>query len=302
MEKVEEITNHPEKDLGLTVLEKNFQGRRHLRILQGKEPEQKLVLKEMPPKPCQIQLGQTLQAEGLGLSFATPTVLFYETRTGQKFTLMEKIEGNLLEEILQTNPQRGLKISKQVARDYQVLVEKFQEKHPLDLDQEKTRLKNWINKVLEEWPQKILEKEIVTPEQISHLREYLLSLVDSDLFCFGHGNIIGDNIIVSEEGIYLLNLDLRPFPGKTWFYDYLRSLDWFLLKTSNNQANTDLVRQELENLNENFNSDEEMIKKVFALRIIGIYGEDFLKRGDLGKGDSKEKEKVFQDLLKELLK
>lgn len=279
------------KENGLELVEAEFfRGKKTIFKVSNSSGEN-LILKTGRIEPFQGRLMKIAEEMEADLCFKVPAI----AKQGAGWILMEEIKGKFLNDFYVENPDWYSEVSKKVSDDYQKVVAKFLEKEtPGNLLEDG---KKWLFSMLCSWGGPIIEEGLMDFQTIKNLGEKFEAVVSDkgeDFFGWFHGNIIGDHLIIKNEDVYLLDLHIASRPGKG-YYDFLRALDWILLKTDN--AETDLnrivgwMKQYLEQY------DREEVKLVIALRCIGILGWDMLHQGDLGKGDAEIKKKLLMKFI-----
>lgn len=206
----------------------------------------------------------------------------------------EKIEGDYIYKKFEADPDWVVEISRRVADDYQKVIAAYFEKNSTKSGNILEDGKKWIFGKLLMWGGSIVEEGLVSHQEISKLAEAFEDMIGKrgeDLFGYFHGNVIGDHIYVGDDKtLYLLGMRIVPRPGKG-YYDFLRALDWFVLKADNETASLDYIVGWMKKYLAQH--DWEEVKLVFALRCIGILGWDMLHRGDFGKGDTVKKKEIL---------
>jgi hypothetical protein len=211
----------------------------------------------------------------------------------------ENIKGDYIYKTLETNPDGIVKISNQVADDYQKLIAEYQKRNYEVTGNLLDDGKNWLFGKLLMWGGSIVEEGLISHQEITELTgtfEDVVNKKGENFFGYFHGNVIGDHIYVGEDKtFYLLGMRIVPRPGKG-YYDFLRILDWLLLKTDSQVIEINQLVGWMKQYLTQYNWEE--VKLVFALRCIGILGWDMLHRGDLGKGDTEAKKKLLLQFIR----
>lgn len=203
----------------------------------------------------------------------------------------ENMSGRFLYTFFEERPDWAVEMSKQISDDYQKVIEKFLgEKFEKDLLAEG---ENWLFEKLDLWSRPIIDAGLIKKEEIEKIKEdfrEIISWKSEEFFGQFHGNVIGDHIFMDENMVpYLLGMRIVPRPGRG-YYDFLRSLDWMILKADQTNGFDRMVAWMREYLGD---YDWEEIKLVFALRCIGILGWDALHRGDHGVGNFEQKKEML---------
>ena len=206
----------------------------------------------------------------------------------------ESLKGDYIYNKFEADPDGVIKTSQRVAADYQKVIAAYFEKNQEKRGNILENGKNWLFGKLLMWGGSIVEEGLMSYQEISELAKDFEDAVQKkgeEFFGYSHGNVIGDHIYVSDgKMLYLLGMRIVPRPGKE-YYDFLRTLDWFILKADNEIVNVDRVLGWMKKYLGQY--DWEEVKLVFALRCIGILGWDMLHRGDFGKGDLEKKKEIL---------
>lgn len=226
------------------------------------------------------------------------SVPYEEVAGGNYWQPVEEIKGEYLFKYLDINLDWVVKISKKIADDYQKVALEYLHSSRQD-DNLLGDGRNWLFNSLSKWSGAIVEKGWMNHREIADLAEAFEEVIrkrGEDFFGYAHGNIIGDHIYVGEDKIlYLFGMRVVPRPSRG-YYDFLRALDWILLKTDSNEINFTRIVDWMKRYLSKYEWEE--IKLVFALRCIGILGWDMLHRGDYGRGDFETKKKLLLKFIK----
>jgi len=272
-----EIVFHPERDEEMKFLEN---------VNKNKEGESIIKFQnELIPI-----IGEMFRNKEI--SFATVEARSVEG--GNFWEPIEKIEGKYLWEMFDNNIEWSIEISKKIENDYQKVINKYFELNPKIREDILRDGENWLGDKLLAWSKPIIREGLIGRQEIEKIKKDFKEVIkqkDKNFWGYFHGNIIGDHIYIGEDGInYLLGLNIVYRPGKG-YYDFLRSLDWILLKVDNTNVNFECTVAWMKKYLGKF--DWEEIKLVFALRCIGILGQDMLNQEDLGKGDRVLKKEIL---------
>src|SRR3972149_36565 len=151
-------------------------------------------------------------------------------------SILEEIEGKLLNDFYGEKPEWYVEVSKKIADDYQLVIQEVQK--TLALGDLLSEGKEWFSSRLETWGWPIFDAGLIDTAVLEKTQkdfDEVTAKNGEDFFGWFHGNIIGDHIIVSGENLYLLDLDAVPRPGRG-YYDFLRALDFMLLKEEGGTA------------------------------------------------------------------
>lgn len=213
---------------------------------------------------------------------------------GNYWQPVENIKGNYIYKNLDANSDWVVETSKKVVDDYQKVIAEYFRRNPSKTGNLMEDGKNWLFGKLLMWSGSIVEDGLISHQKIAELTkafEEVIQKKGEGFFGYCHGNVIGDHIYVGEDKtLYLLGMRIVPRPGKD-HYDFLRTLDWILLKTDNASVDFHRVAGWMKQYLKQY--DWEEVKLIFALRCIGILGWDMLHRGDFGKGDTEMKKKLL---------
>lgn len=212
---------------------------------------------------------------------------------GNHWEPAEDIKGDYLFKYLDTNPGWVVETSKKIADDYQkVALEYVHNFKQADNLLEEGR--DWLFDSLSKWSETIVEKGWISNREVSELTEAFEKVIQKRgeyFFGYAHGNIIGDHIYIGEDKtLYLFGMRVvsRPAGG---YYDFLRALDWILLKTDSEKINLERIVAWMKQYLLEYEWEE--MKLIFSFRCIGILGWDILHQGDYGKGDFETKKKLL---------
>lgn len=215
-----------------------------------------------------------------------------ETLDGYNWTPERSIRGTWLLEILTEDPQRAIEMSFKIAEDYRKVVREYRLSLGLSEEVNLQEDRQWLFGSLLKWSGPIVEAGHLKHSDVSWITKTFEQFIDEQgvkAFGFAHGNIIGDCILVAEGGTFLFGMQVVPRPGR--YYDFLRALDWFILKTPTDERTYEQVFEWIHTYIPEEYLDEAFL--VFGLRCIGILGWDMIHRGDLGEGDPRMKTEVL---------
>lgn len=213
---------------------------------------------------------------------------------GNNWRPVSKIEGQWIYEKFQEELGFVIETSKRVADDYQKVIARAQAEaissNLVDVEEGK----KWVFGSFLKWSGPIVEVGYLDHREVVKLIEDFERAIEQkreNFFGYAHGNITGDHIFIGEDGVvYLFGMRIVLRPGRG-YYDFLRALDWLLLKTPNDARTVELFIGWMKANLSAENWDE--VKLVFALRCMGILGWDMLHRGDEGSGDFSRKKDIL---------
>lgn len=281
-------------NIELILKENNFQlvdtesFRQKKTVFKVKDNQDTLfILKTGNIEPLQIQLFQIAKLLENKLAFKVPAII----KQGVGWILFEYIDGKPLNDFFEEKQDWCIKVSKKISDDYQLVVQELQ----------KTQLlgnlladgKEWFFSRLNMWSKPIIDAGLIDFPLIQQLKkefEEIINKNDADFFGWVHGNIIGDHILVSDENLYLLDLDVVPRIGGK-YYDFLRSLDFAFIKSKDEEKVFKSIPKWMKQYLANFSEME--IKLVFAFRNIGILGWDMIHcKAEDGKENVERKKQL----------
>lgn len=213
---------------------------------------------------------------------------------GNYWKPISNIKGDYIYKSFDEKAEWVIEANKKIADDYQKVISEYFRRNPeKSINLFEAGKKHLFGKLLM-WGGSIVEEGLMSHEKIVDLAgkfEKVVQKKRESFFGCVHGNIIGDHVFIGEDKIlYLLGMRIVSRPGKG-YYDFLRSLDWLLLKTDNEIIDFDRTVGWMKQYLQQY--DWEEVKLVFSLRCMGILGWDMLHRGDFGKGDFEKKKKLL---------
>lgn len=253
------------------------------------------ILKTGRIDPYQQELLMIAKSLESNLFFKVPAV----EQSGDGWLLLQEIEGKPLYEFYEEKPEWCVEVCKKISDDYQRVLEVLQKERSLGGLAEGG--KEWLFDRLKLWSQPIVEAKFIHPDIIEELRrdfEKRISEKGEAFFGWAHGNIIGDHIIVSGDDLYLLDPNAVSRVGRG-YYDFLRALDFMLLKSKDGIGVIDAIPRWMKKYLPDF--EEEEVRLIFAFRNIGILGWDVLHGNvEYMAGDmSKKKEAMLRFIQRE---
>ncbi len=219
--------------------------------------------------------------------------------SGDYWIPIKNIKGDYIYKTFDANHDWVIETSKSVADDYQKVIAEYFRRNPDKVGNLLEDGKNWLFGKLLMWSGSIVEEGLMSHQEISELTKAFENAVrkkSKSFFGYFHGNVIGNHIYVGEDKtLYLLGMRIVPRPGKG-YYDFLRALDWLLLKTDSQKIDFNRIVGWMKQYLKQY--DWEEVKLVFTLRCIGILGWDILHRGDFVKGNVEVKKKLLMKLIR----
>lgn len=199
------------------------------------------------------------------------------------------------------DPEFFVRISREISQGYQIVVSRYGLEYPDFSHDIFAEGRQWVFGSLLKWSGPIVEKGLLEYRDIAKIaRDFERVMKESGygFFEFAHGNVIGDHVYLSANKLpHLFGLRIVVRSGRG-YYDFLRALDWLILKTDNEIADFHKIVSWMKQYLDLERFDWEEVKLVFALRCIGILGWDMLHRGDRGVGDTKKKIEILLRLIR----
>jgi hypothetical protein len=281
------------REHNLTLVEAGFfRGKETIARVQDSQGKT-CILKTGGVSSLQIQLfhiAKQLERSGR-IHFRVPDVYAH----GDGWMLMEEITGKSLNEFADSNREFYVDTSARICREYQFVISGVIESGMLGDALEEG--KEFLFSRLTMWSKPIVDAKRVRFETIQEIMrrfEHLVDVRGRDFFGWVHGNIIGDHIIITDDGTaYLLDLEAVSRPGG-WYYDFIRVLDFLFLKTEDENGVFISLSRWLNNyLGNNDGSNNAEVRLILALRFIGILGWDILHEdAEYVRGNTEEKKRL----------
>ncbi len=213
---------------------------------------------------------------------------------GNYWKPVSDIKGDYIYKSFDENPEWVIETSKKISDDYQKIIDEYFERNPDKIINTFEVGKNWLFGKLLMWGGSIVEEGLMSYQEIAEIMKAFESAIErkgESFFGYAHGNVIGDHIFIGKDkDLYLFGMRIVPRPGKGC-YDFLRTLDWLLLKADNEIIDFGCTVGWMKKYLQQY--DWEEVKLVFALRCMGILGWDMLHGGDFGKGDFEKKKDLL---------
>lgn len=216
-----------------------------------------------------------------------------------KWIIIEDIKGSKEAELVDTDAQFCIDKNWDMAQGYQKLLALYQSRYPDRVDI--AQVETWLFDRLGKWSQQIITKGWLKPAEIEAIKEewrQLFAQNGTDLIATVHGNIHGDHIIfpTREMGV-VVDPEVMFRPGRGEYYDWLRSLDWMILKAREPKKMLDLV---LANIRLRLpHIAEAELRAFLAVRAIGCLGADILSNMDTPpQGAESERVECFLHLIR----
>lgn len=247
----------------------------------------RLVLKIGRIDPFQVLLFGLAKEMESKLCFKVPVIL----KSGDGWFLMEYIEGVPLNDFYDEKPGRCVRVSKEIADSYQVLIAEMLRRQSIGNLFEEGR--EWLFSRLGLWSKSIVDVGLIDfslVQKLEHEFREVIARKGQEFFEWSHGNVIGDHILVSGNDFYLLDLNVVPRAGRG-YHDFLRALDFMFLKSSDEQGIFESIPRWVRQYLSEF--DENEVRLVLAFRFIGILGWDILhNQAEYVRGNLKEKKEL----------
>lgn len=213
------------------------------------------------------------------------------SESGDFWIPTNEVKGRYLHSYFTADPEWVVSTSRKISDDYQKIITAYQKQKPEEFQNLLGNGKNWLFGKLFMWGGSIVAEGLLEHLEIEKLAEDFQKIIDkrgAEFFGYAHGNVIGDHVHVDEEkNLHLLGMRIVPRPGRG-YYDFLRALDWLILKT---EVDFEKIVGGMKKYLAKENWEE--VKLVFTLRCIGILGWDMLHRGDFGAGDPKKTQGIL---------
>lgn len=285
------------KQLNLDLVEAGFfQGKNTVTRAVDREGN-RFILKTGGIEAKQAELFRRAKELEDMLSFRVPSI----ASSADDWILFEEIDGTSVNNLYDIERDWIVKTSHTLCQDYQKLVNDVSGDQPSDRALQEGI--SWLFDRLHLWSEPAITAGLIGENEVQALKnrfEDIIAVRKNSFFGWCHGNIIGDHLIVRNNEIYLLDLAMVPRPGGNSYYDFLRSLDFMILKARDAERVTGEIPRWIRKFFEGEN--EEVIKSVLALRLIGILGWDILNKNiQYYQGDLDEKKREILALLKECL-
>lgn len=281
---------------GLELVESGFfRGKNTVSRVRDKDGKQ-FILKTGGIEPLQVELFETAKRIESELSFRVPSV----ARHDHGWVLFEEIEGKMLNDFFTVDTDWCISVCKRITDGYQLIIREMQKNNKLPSTPVLGEGKEWVYSRLNLWSKPLLDAGLIDFSFVQNLCTEFGKIIESrgdNFFGFAHGNIIGDHIVVTKKKeIYLLDLTAELKPG--WqYYDFLRALDFLLVKTPYPQTVFESIPGWLRTHLNRFDYAE--VRLVFALRNLGILGWDILhhKMTDIVHGRLEDRKRVILRLI-----
>lgn len=268
-----------------TILEKHhlvdtgqtLKGHDHIRRVFGPDGNA-LLVKTAKIDTFQVELLHAAHETKRSLHFRSPKIVYPQTDTDKKeYLITEYVEGSELKEIYADKLAEALTISEVICDEYQELIKACQADGIIPQTPDIEVAYSWMARMFHRWIKRILDKELLTKTEAYEIISTLFAIAEAnpqEFFGYNHGNIHGEHIVITPQGMpYLLDLTAQPRPGSA-FYDHLRVLDFALLEHPDpNQAVPEIIAR-VKKLKEQF--DPIAVQAVWAFRCIGLLGADIL--------------------------
>ncbi len=248
----------------------------------GKVSVLKMATTHKPLDPDQVRLLALAQKNETG-KMKLPNLEL----VGDDWFLMEAVVGVSLSSVLDTQPQTYLSRSLELADRYQQLLAMYHSaygKRPITATD-----RYWVFARLHDWGTPLVQERFLSSDRLQEIEQAWRALVakyGDALFKHVHGNIHGDHVIGNPEHLFVLDpVDwIRPCPFDAKIYDWLRALDWTLVKAQDPEAMFEvaqsMMRQKLKKY------DPQEVKTFLSLRGLGCLGADILQQKDMPHADN----------------
>lgn len=270
-----------------------FRGKEHIIRLKSNNSNKTFILKTGRIDKYQLELLQLAKKIEHRLFFRVPEIIDY----GEGYILMEEISGEFLNTFYEKDIEYCVRVSRQIADSYQVLIDEVQKQKNTDIVAIRQEAEEWFLSRLNMWSKLIIDAGMIEFSLVKDLIEQFDYYSNRpNFFGWVHGNIIGDHIILSDGKIYLLDLCAKSMLGGE-YYDFLRAIDFMLLKSSQHK---EVFRQIPHWINTYLSEfDQYEVRFVLAFRAIGLLGWDILQHNvEYTNGDLEEKKSILLQIIK----
>jgi ribosomal protein S17E len=237
------------------------------------------------------------------LPFRVPRV--YEMSQEEEYVVMEYLDGEEFGTMFEYSPEEVIERAWKAIPAYNAFVREVIDREAEDIAAEG---RSWTENSLREWSQPLVERDILTNEDVEYLLTRVKELEEThgaELFALTHKNMIYKHFIRTKEGeTGIVDVGASPRPGLEGMYSYVRFLDFMMLVTTEpERILEEYVKPKYQELVERYPKD--MVDFVFALRFIGTLGWDIyhhqMSIANGGQGASAEQKQVLEDWLKRFL-
>ncbi|HBR79398.1 MAG TPA: hypothetical protein DEA46_03150 [Candidatus Moranbacteria bacterium] len=273
----QENENEPKVDMESVIKENNLHlietefFRQKKTVARVKDAQgNRLILKTGRIDSFQVLLLKTAKLIESQLYFKVPAII----KQGEGWILLEEVKGQFLNELYAEKSDWCVEVSEKIADSYQLVIQEIQKTQ--SLGNLLADGQEWLFSRLNLWSKPIVDAGLIDFSLVQQLKkefEEVIAKKGENFFGWVHGNIIGDHIIVSGSDVYLLDLNAVPRIGGG-YYDFLRALDFMLLKAGNDKQMSASIPKWIGQYLSEF--DEAEVRLVFAFRNIGILGWDIL--------------------------
>lgn len=256
---------------GLEIMETEvFPGKKNVVRIRDSRGRN-LILKTGKIDPFQSRLFVAAKAIEKHLCFRVPALVDH----GNGWILTEEVEGKYLNGFFDSNPEYCINVSNDVSDDYRVIIKELKAvQSPGNLLQDGSV---WLFSMLNLWSKPIIDAGLIDFHLVKNLASEFQGIIDRKgerAFEWCHGNVIGDHVIVSEDGdMYLLDLNVVPRFGRG-YHDFLRAIDFMIVKSERDKEIFDALPLWIDAHLSEFDRREVML--TLAFRLIGILGWDIL--------------------------
>ena len=236
----------------------------------------KMATEQKPLDPDQIRLldlGASMEPSQRHL----PAI----ERVGETWFLMEYLGNKTLSQIIDTHPETAIGRTLALSQWYQHLLKGYH--HLYGRRAPSAAEIEWPFKRIFDWGKPIVQENIISSKKLADIEANWRKLAQKygpSLYKHVHGNIHPDHVVANDKQVYILDpVDwIRPCPFDGATYDWLRALDWIILKSTKPAAMFQLV---LKTMREKLPTiDHEDLKTFMALRGLGCIGGDILQQRD----------------------
>ncbi|MBI4835656.1 MAG: hypothetical protein HY817_00175 [Candidatus Abawacabacteria bacterium] len=241
---------------------------------------QRFVLKTDKIESTQLALLRFATEHGFDSGCRLPQLHAEGQVDGSNWIVLEHITAPKIASLIDTEPQRCIDTVWEMAQGYQRLLASFLAEHPIAMDYEKE--KRWLFEKIQAWGAPIVKAGLMEQHKLESIYQAWAQLVEqhgTSMFAAIHGNMHGDHTFLPATGSgYVVDPVCWYRPGRAEYYDWVRALDWMILKAKDPKQMFSLV---IKNISTRLSHvDKNELHWFLALRGLGALGADMLANMD----------------------